>query len=341
MTLPTTALGPTGFEITRVGLGAWAIGGGDWQGGWGPQDDDASVRAIHHAIARGVNWIDTAAAYGLGHAEEVVGRAVAELPEGERPLVFTKCGLVWDPGETSVRNTLAPESIRRECEDSLRRLRLETIDLYQLHWPTWDETPLEDSWATMVELVDEGKVRAIGLSNFDLEELERCQAIRQVDTLQPELNLVNREAAADRIRWARDHGAGVIVYSPMASGLLTGRMTAERVAAMPDDDWRRGAPGFQQPALDRTLELVERLRSIADELSCTLPELAVAWTLSVEGVDGAIVGARSPEQVDGWIGAASLRLDETALDEIAVAVEETGAGTGPVRPARAPSDVTR
>jgi aryl-alcohol dehydrogenase-like predicted oxidoreductase len=341
MTLPTTALGPTGFEITRVGLGAWAIGGGDWQGGWGPQDDDASVRAIHHAIARGVNWIDTAAAYGLGHAEEVVGRAVAELPEGERPLVFTKCGLVWDPGETSVRNTLAPESIRRECEDSLRRLRLETIDLYQLHWPTWDETPLEDSWATMVELVDEGKVRAIGLSNFDLEELERCQAIRQVDTLQPELNLVNREAAADRIRWACDHGAGVIVYSPMASGLLTGRMTAERVAAMPDDDWRRGAPGFQQPALDRTLELVERLRSIADELSCTLPELAVAWTLSVDGVDGAIVGARSPEQVDGWIGAASLRLDETALDEIAVAVEETGAGTGPVRPARAPSDVTR
>jgi aryl-alcohol dehydrogenase-like predicted oxidoreductase len=341
MTLPTTTLGPTGFELTRVGLGAWAIGGGDWQGGWGPQDDDASVRAIHHAVARGVNWIDTAAAYGLGHAEEVVGRAVAELPEAERPLVFTKCGLVWDPGETSVRNVLAPESIRRECEDSLRRLRLEAIDLYQLHWPTWDETPLEDSWATMAELVDEGKVRAIGLSNFDLDELERCHAIRRVDTLQPELNLVNREAAGDRIPWARDHGAGVIVYSPMASGLLTGRMTPERVAAMPDDDWRRGAPGFQQPALGRTLELVERLRSIADELGCTLPELVVAWTLAVDGVGGAIVGARSPEQVDGWIGAASVRLDETALDEVAVALEETGAGVGPVRPTGAPSDVTR
>ncbi len=332
MTLPTTSLGSTGFTITRVGLGAWAIGGGEWQGGWGPQDDAESVRAIHHAVDRGVNWIDTAAAYGLGRAEEVVGRAVAELPEADRPLVFTKCGLVWEPGAREVTNSLAPASIRRECEDSLRRLRVETIDLLQAHWPTWDDTPIEESWATMAALVDEGKVRAIGLSNFDLDQLEACEAIRHVDTFQPELSLVNRDATADRIPWAREHEVGVIVYSPMGSGLLTGRMSAERVASLPDDDWRRGAPQFQGESLEANLALVDRLRELAGTLGCTLPELAVAWTLAVDGVDGAIVGARSPEQVDGWVGAASVRLDEDALAAIAAALEETGAGHGPVRP---------
>ena len=332
MPLPARTLGSTGFEITRVGLGAWAIGGGGWQGGWGPQDDEESIRAIRHALERGINWIDTAAAYGLGHAEEVVGRALAELPDDDRPYVFTKCGLVWEQGATTVTNVLAPESIRRECEDSLRRLGVEVIDLYQLHWPTWDETPIEDSWATMAELVEAGKVRAIGLSNFSVEELERCEAVRHVDTLQPELNLVKRDAAADRIPWAEQHGTGVIVYSPMGSGLLTGRFSVERAAALPEDDWRRGDANFREPALSRNLALVERLRPIAGRIGCSLPELAVAWTLAWPGVAAAIVGARSPEQVDGWIGAAEVRLGATELDELAAALAETGAGSGPLRP---------
>ena len=334
MQLPTATLGTTGFEITRVGLGAWAIGGGNWQGGWGPQDDAESVRAIHHAVGRGVNWIDTAAAYGLGHAEEVVGRAVARLPEGDRPYVFTKCGLVWEEGGSSVTNVLAPDSIRRECDDSLRRLGLESIDLFQMHWPTWDSTPIEDSWGTMAELVEAGKVRAIGLSNFGLDELARCEAIRHVDTLQPELSLISREAAADRIPWAEQHGVGVIVYSPMGSGLLTGRFSAKRAASLPEDDWRRGHPNFNEPALSRNLRLAELLQPVAARLGCSLPELAVAWTLAFEAVSGAIVGARSPEQVDGWIGAVHVQLSESDLDEIAAALQASGAGSGPQRPLR-------
>lgn len=194
--LPTARLGSTEMEITRVGLGAWAIGGAGWQGGWGPQDDDESIAAIHAAVDRGINWVDTAAAYGLGHAEEVVGRAVAQLPEGDRPLVFTKCGLVWEPGGYTVSNVLAPESVRRECDDSLRRLGVERIDLFQIHWPSTNGTPLEDSWGTMSELVDEGKVRYIGVSNFEVDLLERCEAVRHVDTFQPELNLLVRQAGA-------------------------------------------------------------------------------------------------------------------------------------------------
>src|SRR3954454_11916052 len=202
MTLARTALGNTALDISRLGLGAWAIGGGEWQGGWGSQDDDESIAAIHHAIELGINWIDTAAAYGLGRAEEVVGRAVAEMPERDRPLVFTKCGLVWEPGGRTVSNVLAPTSIRRECEDSLRRLGVDVIDLYQIHWPTEDGTPLEDSWATMVELGAEGKVRFIGPSNFAVDLLDPGEAIRHLDTYQPELNLVNRDAGATTIPWA-------------------------------------------------------------------------------------------------------------------------------------------
>jgi aryl-alcohol dehydrogenase-like predicted oxidoreductase len=332
LALPTAQVGRTGFEITRLGLGAWAIGGGGWEGGWGPQDDAESIAAIHRAVERGVNWIDTAAAYGFGHAEEVVGQAVAALDDGERPYVFTKCGLLWDESRSGYTNSLAPDSIRRECEDSLRRLGAEVIDLYQFHWPTWDETAIEDSWATMVELVDEGKVRAIGLSNFSVEELERCHAVRPVDTLQPQLNLVDRDTAADRIPWAAERGVGVIVYSPMASGLLTGRFSAERAASLPDDDWRREHPNFQEPQLTRNLELVERLRPVADRVGASLPELSIAWTLSWPAVSGAIVGARSPEQVEGWLGAADVGIGEAELREIAAALEETGAGSGPVRP---------
>ncbi|MDQ3758073.1 MAG: aldo/keto reductase, partial [Actinomycetota bacterium] len=323
-----TRLGNTDLEISPLGLGAWAIGGGGWQGGWGPQDDDESVAAIHRAVERGVNWVDTAPAYGLGRAEEVVGRAVRELPEADRPLVFTKCGLVWEPGATTVSNVLAPESIRRECEDSLRRLGVDVIDLYQFHWPTEDGTPVEDSWATMAELVDEGKVRAIGVSNFDVTLLERCQAIRPVDTFQPELNLLVRDALAETIPWSRERGVGVIVYSPMRSGLLTGGFSRERAASLPDDDWRKGNEDFTGEGLERNLALVERLQPVADKLGCSLPELAVAWTLAWPDVHGAIVGARSAEQVDGWAGAADVTLDDAALAEIADALAATGAGSG-------------
>ena len=332
MTLPTRALGTTGFEITLVGLGAWAIGGGDWQGGWGPQDDRESIAAIHHAVASGVNWIDTAPAYGLGHAEEVVGAAVAELPEGDRPLIFTKCGLVWADGETTVSNVLAAASVRRECEASLRRLRVERLDLLQIHWPATDGTAPEDSWATMVELVDEGKVRAIGVSNYDLKLLERCDEIRHVDTYQPELNMLRRDATAEALPWCLRNETGVIVYSPMRSGLLTGSFSPERCAKLPAEDWRGQDADFREPALSGNLALVERLDAIAKEVGVSLPELAVAWTLAWPGVTGAIVGARRPEQLDGWIGAATLELDDEALDAIAYAIEESGAGAGPVRP---------
>ncbi len=330
--VPRRRLGRTPLEISRLGFGAWAIGGGEWQGGWGPQDDAESVAAIHRSVELGINWIDTAPAYGLGRAEEVVGRAVRDLPEGDRPYVFTKCGLVWAPGARTVSNVLSPQSIRTECEDSLRRLGVERIDLLQIHWPSQDGTPLEESWATMAELVDEGKVGWIGVSNFEVDLLERCQAVRPVDTDQPELNLVNRQPAAEIIPWCEAQGTGVLVYSPMRSGLLTGRFSAERVRSLPEDDWRRGHDDFQDPQLSRNLGLVERLGQVADRVGCSLPELAVAWTLAWPGVTAAIVGARAAAQVDGWIGAAGVTLEDKDLDDIATAIADTGAGSGPTRP---------
>ena len=330
--LTTTGLGRTGLDITRVGLGAWAIGGGGWQGGWGPQDDEESIEAILRAVDLGINWVDTAPAYGLGHAESVLGEALRRLPQPDRPYVFTKCGLVWEPGATTVSNSLAPASIRRECEDSLRRLGVETIDLYQFHWPTWDDTPVEESWTTMVELVEGGKVRHIGVSNFDVDLLERCQAVRQVDTCQPELNLLARQQAGTTIPWCAAHGTGVIVYSPMRSGLLTGRFSAERVRSLPADDWRAAHEDFQEPALSANLAFVERLAEVANDLGSTLPALAVAWTLAWPAVDGAIVGARRPDQLDDWIGSTAVELTDEHLRRIADALVETGAGTGPVMP---------
>ena len=332
-TAATTApLGTTDLEITRVGLGAWAIGGGGWQGGWGPQDDEESIATILRAVELGINWIDTAAAYGLGHAETVVGRAVRRLPEGDRPLVFTKCGLVWEEGGTTVSNVLAPDSIRRECEDSLRRLDVEVIDLFQIHWPAQDGTPIEDSWSTMADLVEEGKTRYIGVSNFDVDLLEACETVRHVDTFQPELNLLVRGAAATSLPWCQTHGTGVIVYSPMRSGLLTGRYTRERAESLPVDDWRSTHPDFQEPDLTKNLALVDRLQTIAGEIRCTLPELAVAWALAWPVVAGAIVGARRPSQLDDWVGAGAVELDDDRLTEIAALLEETAAGAGPIRP---------
>ena len=333
--LPRRRLGTNGPEITTVGFGAWATGGGGWSFAWGAQDDDASIAAIKHAVSLGVSWIDTAAVYGLGHSEEVVGRAIADIPRAERPLVFTKCGLRWnpaDPMEVSARDS-SPARIREECEASLRRLGVEAIDLYQFHWPDQSGTPLADSWGEMVKLQDQGKLRYIGVSNYTSALIEGCEKLRHVQSLQPPFSLVRRDTAASELPWCREHGTGVIVYSPMQSGLLTDAFSAERVAAMPADDWRRRAPYFQEPNLGRNLALRDALRPIAQKHGVNVGAVAIAWTLSWPGISGAIVGARSPQQVDGWIQGGALQLDASDLAEIARAIERTAAGSGPLRPA--------
>jgi aryl-alcohol dehydrogenase-like predicted oxidoreductase len=334
--LDTRPLGTTDLEITTVGFGAWAIGGGGWAYSWGPQDDAASIAAIHHAVGRGVNWIDTAAIYGLGHSEEVVGRAVGSLPAADRPFVFTKGGMVPDPARPydEPQRSLRPASIRREVEASLRRLGVERIDLYQFHWPDAIGTPIEESWGEMARLVAEGKVRAAGVSNFDVALLERTEAVRHVDSLQPPFSLIRRASGADVIPWAAAHATGVIVYSPMQSGILTDTFSAERLTAMADDDWRRRAEPFVEPNLSRNLALRDALRPIAERHGATVSAVAVAWTLAWPGVTGAIVGARDAAQVDGWIGAGSLRLTAEDLAEITGALRTTGAGSGPVEPVR-------
>jgi aryl-alcohol dehydrogenase-like predicted oxidoreductase len=322
------------MEITALGFGAWAIGGGNWAFGWGPQDDEQSVATIRYAAERGINWIDTAAVYGLGHSEEVVRRALKDMPPAERPYVFTKCGLVWDEQNhmASPRQVLRPESIRQECEASLRRLGVERIDLYQFHWPDESGTPVEDSWAEMIRLVDEGKVRAAGVSNFDVERLERCEAIRHVDSLQPPFSLIRRHTATEKIPWCAAHETGAIVYSPMQSGLLTDRFSEERVKAFPQDDWRRRSPEFNPPRLRRNLALREGLRPIAQRHGSSVAGIAIAWTLAWTGVTGAIVGARTPVQVDGWIDAWAIELTSEDLADIAALIELTGAGSGPTHP---------
>jgi aryl-alcohol dehydrogenase-like predicted oxidoreductase len=333
--LPTAKLGSNGPDITRVGFGAWAIGGGGWAFGWGPQDDDAAVAAMRHAVERGINWIDTAAVYGLGHSEELVGRLLRELPgEAERPLVFTKCGLSWDERDRSKapKRDLRPEVIRNECEASLKRLGVERIDLYQFHWPDESGTPVEESWQEMAKLADEGKVRWIGVSNFNADLLARCEAIRHVDSLQPPFSLIRREIAARELAWCREHGTGVIVYSPMQSGLLTEKWTLGRVFALAGDDWRRGSAEFQQPNVERNLALRDALVPIAKKYNVSTGAVAIAWTLAWPGVTGAIVGARSPEQVDGWIGAAQVQLDADDLGAIEQAIRKTEAGRGPAVP---------
>jgi len=319
--------------MTTVGFGAWAAGGGDWAYSWGPQDDDASIAAMRRAVELGVNWIDTAAVYGLGHSERVIGRFLSELQSSARPYVFTKCGLVWDDGNRTAepRRLLTPESIRTECEASLQRLGVEAIDLYQFHWPDAAGTPIEDSWGEMVRLAEEGKVRAIGVSNFDVPLLERCEAIRHVDSLQPPFSLIRRDAAAAELPWCHAHGTGVISYSPMQAGLLTDGFSAARIGAMAPDDWRRRSANFKEPALSANLALRDALRPIAAARRTTVAAIALAWALSWPGVTGAIVGARSAEQVDGWIDGGRVTLGPDELDTIAAAVLMTGAGTGPVR----------
>jgi aryl-alcohol dehydrogenase-like predicted oxidoreductase len=334
MNLPMRPLGSSGIEITTVGFGAWAAGGGGWSFGWGPQDDEASIAAMRRAIDGGVNWIDTAAVYGLGHSEEVVGRFLRQLPAASRPLVFTKCGLVWDDANRMAvaQRNLQPGSIARECEASLRRLNVERIDLYQFHWPDETGTPVEDSWAAMVRLVEQGKVRAIGVSNFGVPMLEKCEAVRHVDSLQPPFSPIKRDAAGSQIPWCASHRTGVICYSPMQSGILTESFSVERVERFAADDWRRRGLEFKSPQLERNIGFRDALKPIAARHQTTVSAIAIAWVLSWPGVSGAIVGARSPEQVDGWLPAAGVTLAKVDLDAIGSALERTGAGSGPVRP---------
>ncbi|MCW2538817.1 MAG: putative aldo/keto reductase [Frankiales bacterium] len=331
-TLNAVPFGTTDMTITRVGFGAWAVGGGDWAFAWGPQDDGEAIAAIRHAVEAGINWIDTAAVYGLGHSEEVVAAALKDIPEADRPYVFTKAGLVWDEADRSIapRRVGKPASIRREVENSLRRLKLDRIDLYQMHWPAEDGTELAEYWQTLLDLKAEGKVRAVGLSNHNLAQLEAAEAIGHVDTLQPPFSAIHRETA-ELLPWTRAHDTGVIVYSPMMSGLLTGAFTHERVAALPVDDWRRTSPDFTTN-LDANLSVANALRAVAEQHGISQPAAAVAWALALGGVSGAIVGARSPEQVDGWLAAASTQLTPDDAGFIADAIIAAGAGEGPTRP---------
>lgn len=307
--------------LTPLGLGAWAIGG-EWRFGWGHQEDADSIATIRRAVDRGINWIDTAAVYGLGHSEEVVGRALQEIPLRERPYVFTKCSLVWDDAR-NVSHNLRADSIRREAEQSLRRLQTERIDLYQIHWPAWPASPaghdpgtIEEAWTTLTRLRDEGKVAYIGVSNFDVAQLRRLSAIETPTNLQPPYSLLRPEIEQEILPYCLEHNIGVIPYSPMQSGLLTGKMTRERLASLPEGDWRRGSRFFQEPMLSKALALVETLERIGSRHRRTAGEAAIAWTLRHPAVTATIVGARRPEQIDELIGAATFRLSEDELREL-------------------------
>ncbi len=307
-------LGNSDMSITPTGFGAWAIGGPGWEFAWGAQDDRESVAAIHRALELGINWIDTAAAYGMGHSEEIIARALADWP-GQTPYVFTKCGLRWDK-RGHVQRTVTAESVRQECEDSLRRLQVEAIDLYQMHWPVADEYELAEGWTTMAELQREGKVRWIGVSNFNVTQLRLARQIAPITSLQPPYSLIRREIEQDVLPFCLAERIGVIVYSPMASGLLTGAMTRQRIAGLPADDWRAHNPEFQEPKLSKNLELVERLRAIGKRHACLPGQVAVAWTLRHPAVTGAIVGARNPGQVQEIAAGPALRLTDQEINEI-------------------------
>ncbi|MBZ4419072.1 aldo/keto reductase [Myxococcus sp. RHSTA-1-4] len=306
-------LGDSDLHITALGFGAWAIGGGGWRFAWGPQEDPKSIEAIHRALDSGINWIDTAAAYGLGHSEEVVARALEG--RSRRPYIFTKCGMVWDT-KGDIHRVLDGDSIRRECEASLRRLKVDAIDLYQIHWPVESLTEIEEGWTAMAELRRQGKVRWIGVSNFNTDQLERIQRIAPVTSLQPPYSLIHRDIETNILPYCSRNGIGVITYSPMASGLLSGAMTRERVAAFPQDDWRRHSQDFQEPQLSRNLELVDRMRVIGGRHGRSPAEVAIAWTLRTPVVTGAIVGARSAAQVEGFIAAGDFRLTADEVKEI-------------------------
>ncbi len=308
-------LGNSDMELTPIGVGAWAMGGGGWAFAWGPQDDAESISAIHAALDHGVNWIDTAAVYGLGHSEEVVARALEG--RSNKPYVFTKCERVWNE-KREIQKVLKRDSIRRECEDSLRRLKVDVIDLYQIHWPEPDED-VEEGWETLAKLKEEGKVRWIGVSNFNVAQLERCRKIAPITSLQPPYSAVSPEIREAQLPYCQQHGIGVIVYSPMKSGLLTGKMTRERVAALPEDDFRRRAPAFQEPQLTRNLALAALMREIGARHGRSAGEVAIAWALRHPAVTAAIVGMRSAEQAAGVVGALEFQLTLDEISEIDMA----------------------
>ncbi len=313
--METKRLGNSDLELTRIGFGTWAIGGGDWQFGWGPQDDADSIASIHRAIELGINWIDTAAVYGLGHSEEIVGRALKTAPAsptGGKPYVFTKCSMIWDETRTIARSM---KQIRREVEESLTRLGVEAIDLYQVHWPIPDEE-IEEGWATMADLKREGKVRWIGVSNYSVAQMERARAIAPITSLQPPYSMINRAVEAEILPYCAEHGIGVINYAPMHSGLLTGAMTKERVAAFPDNDFRKRAKSYLEPQLSRNLGLAALLAAIGNRHGVTAGVVAIAWTLANPAITAAIVGGRNASQVDGVIAAGTFRLSEAELAEI-------------------------
>jgi aryl-alcohol dehydrogenase-like predicted oxidoreductase len=314
-------LGQSDLQITPIGLGAWAIGG-EWMFGWGPQDDRDSIATIRRAIDVGINWIDTAAAYGLGHSEVIVGRALRDVPRNERPYVFTKSTLVWDE-QHIVTHNLRPESLRREAEQSLRRLDTDRIDLYQLHWPVWPNSPpghdpgsLEPAWETLAALQRQGKVRHIGICNADAEQLARLHRIARVTSLQPPYSILRRDIEAQTLPFCQQHGIGVIVYSPMQSGLLTGKMTRARFAALPESDWRRKGKYFQEPLFTDALRVVERLETIGQRERRRAGEIAIAWTLRHPAVTAAIVGARRPDQISELVGAGDVKLTTQQMAEI-------------------------
>lgn len=318
--MQTKRLGNSDLKITPLGVGAWAIGGGGWAFGWGAQDDDESIDAIRGALDRGINWIDTAAVYGLGHSEEVVARALKGM--SSKPYIFTKCGRVWNENR-EIGKCLLKDSIRKECEASLRRLNVDVIDLYQIHWPEPDEQ-VEEGWDTMLRLKEEGKVRWIGVSNFSAAQMKRAQSMGAITSLQPPYSLVQREAEADILPHAGASNVGVIVYSPMKNGLLSGKMTKERVAGFPEDDFRKRSPYFQEPKLSATLELVNHLDPIAGKYGCTVGEVAIAWALRHPAVTGAIVGLRNRGQLDGVVKSATLKIEDADFQRIEDLLEKLG-----------------
>lgn len=310
--MQTKQLGSSDLHLTPIGFGAWAIGGSGWAFGWGAQDDHESIEAIHCALDLGVNWIDTAAIYGLGHSEEVVAKALKG--RAEQPYIFTKCSMVWDE-QGKISRSLKPDSLRQELESSLRRLNVDAIDLYQIHWPDPD-THIEEGWTTLAKFKEEGKVRHIGVSNFSVAQLKRIQEIAPITSLQPPYSLVNRASEAELLPFCQANNLGVIVYSPMQSGLLTGAMTSERVANLPDDDWRKQSKEFKEPRLSRNLKLVAVLRQMGQPYGCSAGEVAIAWTLANPAVTAAIVGGRNGKQVEGIMGAGAFRLNEQEHQQI-------------------------